>query len=87
MQQHTNSQAKHDIEHLVDTHESAFDVVCALEIIEHVSDRNLFLQSCASLLKVRQSIVYRQNTSLLMPSYPTSGSIIAKWPLIHLNDK
>ncbi|TPX38825.1 hypothetical protein SeLEV6574_g07599 [Synchytrium endobioticum] len=38
-------------EQLAETHESNFDVVCALEIIEHVSDRNVFLQSCAKLLK------------------------------------
>ncbi|TPX32283.1 hypothetical protein SmJEL517_g04570 [Synchytrium microbalum] len=38
-------------EQLAETHASTFDVVCALEIIEHVSDRHLFLQSCAQLLK------------------------------------
>jgi 2-polyprenyl-6-hydroxyphenyl methylase/3-demethylubiquinone-9 3-methyltransferase len=30
-----------------------FDIVCALEVIEHVNDPSAFLASCAHLVKVR----------------------------------
>jgi len=38
-------------EELVKTHNSAFDVVCSLEVIEHVKDVGLFVSSLSGLLK------------------------------------
>eukprot|EP00299_Pterocystis_sp_00344_P011550 c5405_g1_i4.p1 GENE.c5405_g1_i4~~c5405_g1_i4.p1 ORF type:complete len:167 (+),score=46.87 c5405_g1_i4:509-1009(+) len=35
---------------------AAFDVVCALEIVEHVSDLNTFLKGCRTLLKPNGSL-------------------------------
>ncbi|MGI9450215.1 MAG: bifunctional 2-polyprenyl-6-hydroxyphenol methylase/3-demethylubiquinol 3-O-methyltransferase UbiG [Geminicoccaceae bacterium] len=37
-------------EHLVDEGLS-FDLVCALEVVEHVADQDAFLQSCAALVR------------------------------------
>jgi len=44
-------------EGLVQTNVEPFDVVCALEVIEHVSDPSSFLNSCVSLLKPGGALV------------------------------
>lgn len=41
-----------NVERLGTAHREAFDVVLALEVIEHVEDPRLFLSSIASLIKV-----------------------------------
>lgn len=38
--------------------ERVFDVVCALEIIEHVSDKQLFVESLIKLTKVELSTIF-----------------------------
>ncbi len=44
-------------ERLAESQPESFDVVCALEIIEHVADRKLFLQACSQLVKVKKNEV------------------------------
>ena len=40
------------VEDLVMTEEGRFDAVVASEVVEHVSDINMFISSCCKLLKV-----------------------------------
>ncbi len=39
--------------------ERQFDVVCALEILEHVTDPAAFVRTCAQLVKVLCTVIYR----------------------------
>ena len=36
-----------------------FDVVCSMEVIEHVDNPSAFLRTCAELVKVRGSFICR----------------------------
>lgn len=47
-------------ERLAESQPQSFDVVCALEIIEHVADRKLFLQACSQLVKVRKLCMHHK---------------------------
>jgi 2-polyprenyl-6-hydroxyphenyl methylase/3-demethylubiquinone-9 3-methyltransferase len=46
-----------ELESLVDKEARKYDVVCALEILEHVSDPSLFLRACTELVKVRSVVI------------------------------
>ena len=62
-----------------------FDVILNMEIIEHVSDLNYFIKSCANLLKKKRHNVYcnnQQNFKILFICYCWSGiysKMVANW--------
>jgi 2-polyprenyl-6-hydroxyphenyl methylase / 3-demethylubiquinone-9 3-methyltransferase len=41
-----------------ESHESGYDIVCALEVIEHVSDPRVFLRDCVRLAKPNGGLVF-----------------------------
>ena len=54
---------------------ASFDVVCSMEVLEHVDNPRAFLSSCAQLVKVSQSVYAHTPTPPPLPT-PTTYSIV-----------